>query len=299
MKCSGVRQYHLQSWYFWYLVVFVLLISIAGNGVTSTFQRILQSPMGMFADCGQMLPLTSHFFLSYALMQPVTHAMNLTRYINLMKFCVVKQVCSKSRARELSEPEDQDYYGIGSRSARFSIMLIIGIVFGTICPLMYVVVGVNFFVCRLVYGYLIPYAESRKNDSGGHHWAAQLRNVQHGVLIYIVMMVGTLMQRAESPYPAYVCSVSFVWWILSYRKFTRQFCWEKLAFTQTLEAPTVQRDCGFPKYFQKEFSSDPDEWYPEGKYTRGKQARRDSRLPGLGQSAAPKRPLIRPLQVLD
>ena len=37
-------------------------------------------------------------------------------------------------ALKMTEPEDQDYYGIGSHSARFTINMVLGIVYGTLCP---------------------------------------------------------------------------------------------------------------------------------------------------------------------
>merc|ERR1719183_2752168 len=105
--------------------------------------------------------------------------MNLTRYIQLIKFWGFKRMYDEETAKQMAEPEDQDYYGMGSRSARFTLMLLIGLVFGTICPLMYVVVLLNFLACRLIYGYLIPFAESRKEDLGGEHWAMQMLHVHH------------------------------------------------------------------------------------------------------------------------
>merc|ERR1719329_1149503 len=70
-------------------------------------------------------------------------------------------------AHDLAEPEDQDYYGMGSRSARFTIMLVIAIVFCTLSPLMTVLALINSGLCRLFYGYLFNYAETVKSDLGG------------------------------------------------------------------------------------------------------------------------------------
>merc|ERR1719238_2192742 len=95
------------------------------------------------------MPLTTHFYINYCVMQPLTHGMNLTRYISMIKYFIWKNACGHGKAgggrsegaRFKSEPEDQDYYGIGSRSARFAFMLLVGLVFGTICPLMIVIVA--------------------------------------------------------------------------------------------------------------------------------------------------------------
>lgn len=266
LKASGWKQLHLQTWYFWFLIFFVLLMAAIGPNLGQFMEKITTSPLSVFSLFASMLPVTTHFFMNFVLMQPVTHSMNLLRYVNLLKFLVFKQVCDEDRARELAEPEDQDYYGLGSRSARFTLVLVIGIVFGTICPLMNILVFFNMAFCRLVYGYLIPYAETRKNDLGGYHWASQLHHVQYGVLIYIVMMVGILWQRSESRGPAFVSAISFLWWYVSHRKFSRGLLWEKIALTTAVDC---SRDNSFGKdrpgrpkramkYFQKEL--DAHEW---------------------------------------
>merc|ERR1719263_332494 len=124
-------------------------------------------PMRTFKLLADTLPLASHFYLNFMVMQWVTHAMNLTRYVNLIKFLMLRMVCDSRSAKNLSEPEDQDYYGIGSRSARWTINLVIGIVFSSLCPLINVLCFVNFALTRLIYGYLIPFAETKKADLGG------------------------------------------------------------------------------------------------------------------------------------
>merc|ERR1719263_909218 len=142
-------------------------------------------PMRTFKLLADTLPLASHFYLNFMVMQWVTHAMNLTRYVNLIKFLMLRMVCDSRSAKNLSEPEDQDYYGIGSRSARWTINLVIGIVFSSISPLICLLVCVNFLLCRLVYGYLIVFAEVPKVDLGGEFFVRKLIHVQHGLIIYV------------------------------------------------------------------------------------------------------------------
>ena len=53
---------------------------------------------------------------------------NLTRYMNLSKFLGFRAVFTEEEAKKRAEPEDQDYYGFGSRSARWCINLLVGAV---------------------------------------------------------------------------------------------------------------------------------------------------------------------------
>jgi hypothetical protein len=234
-KAERWAQLSLQEYYFWFLILFVLLVTAIGTNLVETFNAFAHSPFSAFRLLANSMPTATHFYLKYCILQPVTHGMNLTRYVYVGKFIFFTKIVDEDRARELSEPEDQDYYGMGSRSARFTLMLVIGLVFGTICPLMHIVVLLNFLACRLIYGYLIPFHESRKVDLGGAHWAMQMLHTHHGLLIYIVLMTGILVQRSESSGPGGVAAISFLWWYIAYRKFTKALHWEKLPYITVMD----------------------------------------------------------------
>jgi hypothetical protein len=254
LKSNGWKQLYLQTWYFWFLVVFVLLVTCIGSDLTGFIESIAERPFSIFSVLANRMPLTTHFYLNYVIMQPLTHGMNLTRYINLLKYWAFKKALGlrKEAARFKSEPEDQDFYGIGSRSARFTFFLLLGIVFGTICPLMNAVVLFNFFCCRLVYGYLICCAEGRKNDLGGNHWVQQLHHICQAMPIYIALQVGIISHRAESSLPALLASLSFFMWAAGYsRMHSRR--WEQLSLFDVMcldEDHVPLRPSLLPKYTQ-------------------------------------------------
>jgi hypothetical protein len=236
LKSNQWKQLDLQKLYFWFNVVFVLLVTAVGSNLGETLETIAESPFSVFGLLANRMPLTTHFYMCYIIMQPLTHGMNLTRYINVIKYFIWKKCCGYPEpedARFKAEPEDQDYYGIGSRSARFAFVLLVGIVFGTICPLMNLLVLFNFCAMRTVYGYLIPCVEVRKNDLGGDHWCTSLVHLSCAMLIYIVLMVGILVKRAESYGPGGVAAASFLLWAVMHYKLTTKH-WESLALNDVV-----------------------------------------------------------------
>jgi hypothetical protein len=235
LKADRWAQIQIQTYYFWFLVLFVLLTTSVGSNLTETLNTLAQSPFEVFSLLAEMMPVTTHFYLNYVILQPVTHAMNLMRYINLTKFLIFRKYHDEPKAHDMAEPEDQDYYGIGSRSARFALMLLIGLVFGTICPLMNVVTLYNFITCRFIYGYLIPFQENRKDDMGGVHWCIQIHHMQLGLLIYLVMMTGILAERAETLGPCIISACSFLWWAIMYRYSHSTLRWEKLPYVEIVK----------------------------------------------------------------
>mmetsp|Transcript_131005 Transcript_131005/g.213229 ORF Transcript_131005/g.213229 Transcript_131005/m.213229 type:complete len:147 (+) Transcript_131005:2-442(+) len=115
-------------------------------------------------------------------------------------------------------------------------MFLIGVIFGTICPLQTLFSFVTFAFYRLFYGYLIPFCEIRKPDLGGEHWVQQMHQIHYGVFIYIVLMVGVCNARATTQGPAMFAAVSFIWWAMSFHKFQTKLSWEVLSFEETVNS---------------------------------------------------------------
>merc|ERR1719359_1486156 len=141
------------------------------------------------------------------------------------------------KAHQLSEPEDQEYFGIGSRSARFTINMVIGIVYGTLCPPMNVLCWINFYVCRLVYGYVIPFAECKKPDLGGPFWVDMLKHMFIANIIYCIVMCGVLSLRAEMSgfQPVTIAAPSLIYVLYKYSRFERAFSWEELPIPEAMK----------------------------------------------------------------
>jgi hypothetical protein len=183
--------------------------------------------------------------------------------MNLIKFKTFSMAFSEDRAKELSEPEDQDYYGLGARSARHTINLVIALVYCSLCPLITVITWTNFIVGRVIYGYLVVFAETRKPDLGGHFWVSTVRHIQHGLFLYVILMVGVLSHRALSYGPTLVAAPSLLYAVRSYLRFQSAFDWEYMPYgelakrlkTQTQEEP-AEPDIG--SYEQKELYDPPD-----------------------------------------
>merc|ERR1719428_1357244 len=107
LKADRWGQIQLQEYYFWFLVVFVLLITAIGTNLQATLAKLAQSPFEAFKMLSAAMPVTTHFYLNYCMFQPVTHSMNLTRYIQLLKYWGFKRIYDEETARQMAEPEDQ------------------------------------------------------------------------------------------------------------------------------------------------------------------------------------------------
>lgn len=236
LKAEAQSQLYLQQWYYWFQVVFVLLVTAVGTSIWTRIGDILDSPQSVIFILADSLPRTSNFYMNYVILQWATSILNMLRYVNLLKFLGWKAVVQEERAIMKSEPEDADYYGIGSRGARLTLILVTGMVFCMISPLILVFVFVFFFINRLVYGYLMVFAETKKPDLGGCFWMMQLKHVSLSIPIFVVTMSGCLWSSGSGAIGPGLFTLMSLWlWLYEYSRFV-DVIWETLSFRAVVEA---------------------------------------------------------------
>jgi len=228
LKAYSLSQHKCQVWYFAFQVFFVILATAVGQDVKGFMDAIVTDPLSAPSVLAQTMPYATHFYMNFLVLQWVAHATNLCRTSNLGKFHAFSKIYDEETAKKMAEPEDQDYYGLGSRSARFTINLVIGVVFGTLSPPINLLTFINFACCRLFYGYLVCFAETKKADLGGVFWVSMLKHVFVRNIIYCILMTGVLVERATSWGPGAIAAPSLIYVIWSMRRFDDAFSWEKL-----------------------------------------------------------------------
>eukprot|EP00930_Biecheleria_cincta_P077439 TRINITY_DN64736_c0_g1_i1.p1 TRINITY_DN64736_c0_g1~~TRINITY_DN64736_c0_g1_i1.p1 ORF type:complete len:807 (-),score=129.69 TRINITY_DN64736_c0_g1_i1:205-2625(-) len=266
LKANAWAQLKLQGWYFWFQIVFVLLITAVGSSFVEVAKQVMDRPSALFSLLADTLPSATHFYLNFIVAQWVTHSLNLLRYMNLAKYIMARLAYFDDRqAKEMSEPEDQDYFGIGSRSARWTTNMVIGLVFCSLSPLISVVVCINFLLSRLIYGYLLVYAETTKVDLGGVFFVRKLKHLQHGVIIYIILMAGVLLKGAATDGPAILAGASLLWALRQRYKFDINLQWEKLPFKEIVDDDSFKKREAFASggYIEADLLEQTDGRVPE------------------------------------
>mmetsp|Transcript_56873 Transcript_56873/g.182776 ORF Transcript_56873/g.182776 Transcript_56873/m.182776 type:complete len:714 (-) Transcript_56873:17-2158(-) len=232
-------QRSLQAYYYWFLVLFVLLATVVDISLVRTIEKVVDGPVVVIWMLAESMPLATHFYLNFMLLQCVTHAMNLTRYMPLAKYLLLRAAVGEARAVELSEP-DQDYFGMGARSARWSLDLVLALVFCSVSPLITAVALVNFLLCRVFYGYLTVFAETRRHDLGGPFFVEKMKQVQFGLLLYVLLMIGIFLRRARSWFPVVVAGLALLPVAYCFKRFSAM-AWEFLPFDWVISERFLQR----------------------------------------------------------
>eukprot|EP00930_Biecheleria_cincta_P042553 TRINITY_DN2927_c0_g8_i1.p1 TRINITY_DN2927_c0_g8~~TRINITY_DN2927_c0_g8_i1.p1 ORF type:complete len:797 (-),score=136.95 TRINITY_DN2927_c0_g8_i1:223-2613(-) len=236
LYANQFAQLKLQRWYFWMQVLFVVFAAAIGQDFQSFVLTFVESPLSLLSLLADRLPAATHFFWNYLVLGWASHAMEMLRKVQLGKFKVFQGLnFSEEEAKKLAEPEDQDYSGIGGRSARATIMMTIGLVYGTISPFLMILTSFNFVLSRIFFGYLVTFAETRKPDLGGYFWVVCQQQTLSATLLYSLIMSGLLLQKAYGYGPAIISVASVVYVVWSMRRFEHQFAWQKLSFEEIMD----------------------------------------------------------------
>lgn len=259
MGAHAWAQQRLQIVYFWFQIIFSILVTAVGGSLLGKIKEIVDKPMDTFGLLADHLPGATHFYLNFIVMQWATHGFVMTRYMQLFKYFGFRALLGKRRAVELAEPEDQDYYGIGSRMARWSATVLIGIIFSTLSPAITGLTFINFLLCRICYGYLLVFAENRKPDSGGLFFVNGLRHVQYGVMIYVVLLIGVMARHAKSNGPIIMTVPAALYLMYCCYRFRVGFSYEMLPFQDVVSLPKERSkfhadDDGSRAYTQRELT---------------------------------------------
>jgi len=239
LKGCSFSQQKLQAWYFWFQIFFVVLAPVVGQDVSDFTKTMVQNPLGIFLLLGNTMPESTHFFANFMILQWVTHTVNLLRHVPLAKFLMFSRIYEPEEAREKAELENQDYYGVGGRSARWTSNMVICIIFCTISPPMSLLVFIDVLIMRVVYGHLFCYAETRKVDSGGAFWVMQMSHLFVALIIYTMLMTGVLYNRAATGTPATIVLPTFFYSIYQLMRFHDSYAWEKLPFDELMRRKKV------------------------------------------------------------
>lgn len=224
-----LRQHSLQCNYFAFQTVFVLLVSALDGGDFLKFlEMCVRTPLAVPHQMASTMPAATHFYLHFMLVQWITQGMYLTRWVTLCKFISFRALYTEDDAKEMAEPEDQDYYGIGAKSATFTIFMLICVVFGTMSPALPMVGCLTLLLCKLVNGHLAVFAETQKPDLGGPFWVTQMKHLLFGTMIYCTLMGGVVYDRCRSRIPATIIFFAFLYTAWHLYRFDHKFQWEHL-----------------------------------------------------------------------
>lgn len=256
LKANAYAQHKLQWWYFTFQLIFVVLVTTIGRSLVSQFQAVLESPTSVFDILANSLPKATHFYMTYLILQWTKKALEILRYMNLSKFLFFKTFCTSKEAKEKAEPEDQASQGLGARNVNLAVSFVLGLLFSSVAPLLSIFAMLDLILGRLIYGYLVIHAETRKPDLGGEFWVSQVHFAELALGLYCILMIGVLSQMSES-YAWMIAAPSLLLVVWSAWHHRKTYQWRQLPFEELVtlnEDPKEAADVIGECYIQPELA---------------------------------------------
>jgi len=233
-KAEVNRQHKLQVWYNYFLMVYILLVTAVGSSVFTTGKHLMERPFDAPGLLASNMPKSTHFYLNFIPMQMAAYSTSGLRMAQVCKYIFFRCYYDSETAKDKSEPEDQEFTGIGSRSARAALQLSTVLTFCTLSPLISILGFFMFAVSRLIHGFLFE-VENRKADLGGVFWVSDLEEIQRGLFLFVLLMTGVLAERAGNFVPSAIAATSWVFVYWSFVTFRRRHQWEHLQVEEVLQ----------------------------------------------------------------
>lgn len=199
LKSGNEAQLRMQSRYFMFLVVFVVLVSALSQTLLHTLKELVANPTQITLLLSK-LPDSSHFYINYLVLGMFTIAMAMIRISPMCKYLLFKtEAATAAETRKSSEPEDQDGDGMGARMAKVSHIMTITLVFCHCSPSITVASLAWFCLAGCVYRWLVLFAETKKPDLGGAFYDMAIKHLYYSLGMYVCLMFVLLMNAPWGP----------------------------------------------------------------------------------------------------
>lgn len=241
LKSDNQAQLRMQSRYFVFLVVFVVLVAALSQSLIHTLKQIIADPRDITLLLAK-LPDSAHFYINYIVTAMFTLSMALIRISPFAKFVIFSKFGgTAAEVRESSEPEDQVGDGPGARFAKVTHMMTITLVFCHASPSITIAALVYFCLAGYVYKWLTLYAETKKPDLGGAFYDQAVKHLFDSMLLYCFIMF-TIMLNAPwgpgGPSLAILVCLAFVY--NSYDHYCG-LAWEQMPFEKVVEHEQIRQ----------------------------------------------------------
>lgn len=234
-KAGAWAQIRLMRWYYGFLLIFVVLVTIVGRSLLIFLVALALEPADIIGLMAKSLPGASHFYINYLVLDWFTTVWQHVRHGNLINYLMLRlRSMTPEAAKHLSEPESEAFCGMGSRMGHGVLIATLAILLCTCSPVIAIFSTISFMVGRMTYGYLLVYVESPKSDTGGYFWIEAQKQLFFALFLYVLLMVAILVKQAANILVPFFAAASLVFLWRAWEKFNN-LGWEQLPLEKVVE----------------------------------------------------------------
>ncbi|KAK9852109.1 hypothetical protein WJX84_005426 [Apatococcus fuscideae] len=208
--------------YFIFQVITVFFASFVSGSFFNQFSQWISDPASAVTIIGSAAPTTSIFFLTLIILQALLlRPIQFLRIFQLIMYWLLSMLSGTERAKTRIWSEQSLLYG--PYVPDHTIVILLGIVFCCVNPLLCVAAFVYFCIVWLLEKYDMLYVWQETYQAGGKLWLQIFPQVLTGVLIFHIMMIGLLAIK-ESYATIILIPLPFIaiaFWLVCNRLFSR------------------------------------------------------------------------------
>ncbi|CAI2166614.1 17007_t:CDS:2 [Funneliformis geosporum] len=182
----------LQSKYYFFLVVNVLLISTFANGIFTALPNLIENPTQAIDILAVNLPLASTFFLTYVLLTISSSALEIFQIAPLISDIIFRKLLAKTPRKIWQLERTMLFKDWGTAFPPHILIACIGFVYSTVQPLILPIVTLHFMVHYLVYRYQFLYVYEQPTQTGGLLFPKGVYQMFTGIYIFQLTLTGLM-----------------------------------------------------------------------------------------------------------
>ncbi|KAH8678707.1 hypothetical protein BGZ60DRAFT_428531 [Tricladium varicosporioides] len=204
-----------QNAYFVFQVVQVFLVTTIASSASSIVKAIIDNPKGITDLLARRLPTVSNFYISYFIVQGLTVASGvLSQVVGFVIFQILYKFLAGTPRKMYQKWANLSAISWGSTLPVFTNIVVIGITYSCIAPLVlgFATIGMSLFY--LAFRYNILFVTDSQIDTKGLIYPRALQQMLTGVYIAEICLIG-LFGIAKTPGPL-ICMVAFLVFTILY-----------------------------------------------------------------------------------
>ncbi|KAH6676394.1 hypothetical protein B0J14DRAFT_353575 [Halenospora varia] len=204
-----------QNAYFVFQVVQVFLVTTIASSASSIVKAIIDNPTGITNLLATRLPTVSNFYISYFIVQGLTVASGvLSQAVGFVIFKILYKFLAGTPRKMYQKWANLSAISWGSTLPVFTNIVVIGITYSCIAPLVLGFAAIGMSLFYLAFRYNILFVTDSQIDTKGLIYPRALQQMLTGVYIAEICLIG-LFGIAKTPGPL-ICMVAFLIFTILY-----------------------------------------------------------------------------------
>lgn len=197
LSFSEAQMKSFSRYFMWQVLNVFLVTSIAGS-IFDTLAIIIATPESAFEMLGNSLPRMSSFFVSFVTIKTFTGlGVEISRIVSIVQNAILIILfpystlrAKRSTRMAMRAIDDPGWFNMHKILAQDLLVVVIGVVFAVVAPIVLIPCALFFFLSRIVWTHQFLYVYESAFETGGMFWPKIFRRFVFGLVIAQATITG-------------------------------------------------------------------------------------------------------------